>query len=179
MDPWEKANLIHKGFEAAIGDFCNSDADLLGSSLLSDEEFVELGRQAARLATAPLQWAAAVGDRWDTTRTTSFLRVSRQALYKRIQNGTVLALPGRGTSWFPVWQFDPDTQLVRHVVGKIIGAFRQADDQVSPLVIAAWATAPNRLLEETTPAQWITEGRNGSDNPVVAAARRAARGLAS
>ena len=103
--------------------------------------------------------------------------MTRQALYKRVQTGSMLALPGKGTSYFPVWQFDPRTRLVRHVLGRIVGIFREADDQVSPLVIASWANASNKHLNGLSPAQWVQEGRE--DGPVLVAARRAARGLAS
>lgn len=144
---------------------------------LSEDQALELGRQGARAVLAPLAWSAAVADRWDVRRATEFLGVSRQALYKRLRNGSALGIPGRGTTWFPVWQFDPRQRIVRAVTGPIIRAFRAADPEIDPLVIGAWATTENRLLDGKSPAAWMAEG--GRDEPVVLAARRAAQGLAA
>lgn len=145
---------------------------------LSKEDALQLGQQAARSIFAPFIWAAQVGDRWDVRRSCEFLNISRQALYKRARSGTALGVPGRGTTYFPVWQFDLDKHLIRQVVGEVISAFRDADDEVDPLVIAAWATAGNRLLDGASPAEWISRG--GVDTAaVVTAARRAAAGLAA
>jgi hypothetical protein len=89
----------------------------------------------------------------------------------------VPALPGRGSNELPVWQFDPDTRLVLHVVAGIVTAYRTADAEVSPLVIAAWANSPNRHLEGVSPALWAINRRD--DGAVTSAARRAASGLAA
>jgi hypothetical protein len=144
---------------------------------LAEEEALELGRQGARAVLAPLAWSAAVADRWDVRRATEFLGISRQALYKRLRNGSALGVPGRGTTWFPVWQFDSRQQIVRAVTGTIIKVFRGADPAIDPLVIGAWATKDNRLLGGKSPAVWLAEG--GGDEAVVRAAQRAAQGLAA
>lgn len=178
MDIWEARDLLRKGFEEATDSILQgSEVRTLEPLLPDPEELLRLGREGGQAAWGPLLWRAAVGDTWNTTRAADFLRVTRQALYKRIQSGTVLALPGRGTSEFPVWQFDPGTRLVRHAVAGIIAAFRRADDQVSPLTIAGWANAPSQRLDGMTPAQWLCGGRDGQ--AVISAAHRDARGLAS
>jgi hypothetical protein len=41
-------------------------------------------------------------------------------------------VPGCGTTWFPVWQFDPRQQIVRAVTGSIVKAFRAADPRIDP-----------------------------------------------
>jgi hypothetical protein len=135
----------------------------------------ELGQEGARAVFTPLIWSAQVGDRWDITRSTEFLDVSRQALYKRLKNGSVLGIPGRGTTWFPVWQFDPRRHIVRAVITSIIREFREADPQIESIVIAAWANTDNRLLGGDSPAFWISQDQ--SDDAVIHAARRAAKGL--
>jgi len=144
---------------------------------LLDEEWVEFGRRAARYAVAPLLWSAEVGERWDIRRVTEFLDVSRQAVYKRVRSGSLLGLRGSGTTWFPMWQFDPERRVVRHVVALIIDAFHRADPDVDPLIIAVWATAPNQHLDGEAPAAVIIEG--GHDERVATVAARAARGLAA
>ncbi|MDQ2727330.1 MAG: hypothetical protein M3Y91_05600 [Actinomycetota bacterium] len=106
---------------------------------------------------------------------TEFLEVSRQAVYKRVRSGSLLGLRGSATTWFPVWQFDPQRHVVRHVVASIIGAFVRADADVDPLVIASWAAAPSRHLDGQAPAEVVAAG--GCDERVVTVAARAARGL--
>ncbi len=142
---------------------------------VGEEELLDLGRRAARAAVAPLLWSAEVGERWDVRRVTEFLEVSRQAVYKRVRSGSLLGLRGSATTWFPVWQFDPQRHVVRHVVASIIGAFVRADADVDPLVIASWAAAPSRHLDGQAPAEVVAAG--GCDERVVTVAARAARGL--
>lgn len=144
---------------------------------LSPEDAHDLGRRAAMAVLGPLMWQLAVGERWDVRHAAEFLGVSRQALYKRLGSGTALGVPGRGTTWFPTWQFDPDQRIVRPVTAHIVAAFRDADPAIEAQVIAAWATHVNRLLDEMTPADWIATGK--PDDLVVTAARRAAAGLAA
>lgn len=142
---------------------------------LSYEDARELGAQAVDAAFAPLVWAAAVGERWPTTTVTEFLHITRQALHKRVQNGTALGLPGRGTTWFPVWQFDLAAREVRPVVAEVIAAFRDELGAVDPLVIASWATTDQQELA-TSPEQWLAGGKEPAE--IARIARRAAAQLA-
>ena len=160
---WRLVNAYEKAAQEYFGD-------------LTEDQAHQVGRQAARTVFAPLIWDAQVGDRWDVRRSSEFLNISRQALYKRVRSGTALGVPGQGTTYFPVWQFDLDKHLIRQVVAEIIGVFREADEEVDPLVIAAWATAETGLLN-ASPAEWIQEGDD--ETAVVTAARRAAAGLAA
>lgn len=172
----DQFSAVEKGFiEELWRLFHNEPALRTELDRLLEDEAIELGRQGARAVLAPLAWSAAVADRWDVRRATEFLGISRQALYKRLRNGSALGVPGRGTTWFPVWQFDSRQRIVRAVTGTIIKAFRSADPAIDPLVIGAWATKDNRLLGGKSPAAWLAEG--GGDEAVVRAARRAAQGL--
>src|SRR5438270_10132108 len=114
---------LHEGFTQRLGVLVDRHKDLLLQ--LSFDEARELGAQGADAAVAPLIWGAAVGERWPTTTVTEFLQVTRQALHKRVMNGTLIGLPGQGTTWFPVWQFDLDAYEVRPVVADIVKAFRE------------------------------------------------------
>jgi hypothetical protein len=174
----DQFSAIEKGLIEELSRLFRDDPSLQAElDHLSEDEALELGRQGARAALAPLAWSAAVADRWDVRRATEFLGISRQALYKRLHNGSALGIQGRGTTWFPVWQFDPRQQIVRAVTGSIIKAFRDADPEIDPLVIGAWATKENRYLNGKSPAVWVAEG--GGDEAVVRAARHAAQGLAA
>jgi len=144
---------------------------------VGENELYEYGRSAAQLVAAPFFWSHAIGERWDVHQVTEFLDVSRQAVYKRVRTGSLLGLRGAGTTWFPVWQFDPERRVVRHLVASIIEAFCKADPDVDPLVIATWATSKNTSLEGRTPAEVVVAG--GADERVGLAAIRAARGLAA
>jgi hypothetical protein len=176
MDTWAS---ISKGFESEFFrlQYRYEAAAEKYFGNLTEEQALQLGAQAARTVFAPFIWDAQVGERWDVRLASEFLGISRQALYKRVRTGTALGVPGRGTTYFPVWQFDFDKHLIRQVVGEILGAFQEADEEIDPLVIAAWATKGNRLLRGESPAEWISQGRD--DVAVLAAARRAAAGLSA
>lgn len=180
-------DFIEKGFREELAHLLKSgnfDAEL---AALSADEAEALGRGAARTVVAPWMWSAAVGARCDIQTAASQIGTSRQNIYKRVGNGSMLGLRGRGTTWFPMWQFDtpaadepsngPGKTIVRPAVARIIRAFRDADETVDPLVIAGWATTPNRLLENLSPAEWLIE--RADDDQVVIAATRAAAGLAA
>lgn len=163
-----------EGFEQGLNQLFDRHKELWD---VVPEDAVEYGRRAAGTAVAPVLWAKAIGERHDTTAVTSLLGISRQALHKRAMNGSILGVPGRGTTWFPVWQFDVGVRDVRPVVARIIGTFRDQLGTFDPLAVAAWATTPQpEDLDGSTPEDWILSGRG--DDRVVEAARRAARALA-
>ena len=142
---------------------------------LDGEEAVRLGRRAAAQVLAAARWAQVVGDRLDTSQVTQLLGVTRQALAKRQQTGSLLGVPGDGTTWYPTWQFDSDEGRIRPEVRDVLGAFRDRLDDVDPLVVAAWATTPqDEDLAGETPAQWLRAGRD-QDQLRRAAERAAAR----
>lgn len=148
-------------------------AGVLGK--LDTEEAVRLGRRAAEQVLAAARWSQIVGDRLDTTQVARLLGVTRQALAKRQTTGSLLGLPGDGTTWYPTWQFDIDAARIRPEVRDLVGAFRDRLDDVDPLIIAAWATTPqDKDLAGETPAQWLRAGRD-PDQLRQAAERAAAR----
>ena len=150
-----------------------ADAVLLGK--LDVEEANRLGRRAAAQVLAAARWSQIVGDRLDTTQVSRLLGITRQALAKRQHTGSLLGLPGDGTTWYPTWQFDVDEGRIRPEVRDLIGAFRDRLDDIDPLVIAAWATTPqDEDLAGETPAQWLRAGRD-PDQLRQAAERAAAR----
>lgn len=150
-----------------------ADAELLGK--LDDDEAMRLGRRAAGEVLAAARWSQVVGDRLDTSQVAQLLGVSRQALAKRRNTGSLLGLPGDGTTWYPTWQFDIDGARIHPEVRDLIGAFRDRLDDIDPLVIAAWATTPqDEDLASETPAQWLRAGRD-PDQLRQAAERAAAR----
>ena len=141
---------------------------------LDADEARRLGADGADAALAPLVWAAAVGERWDTPAVTQFLGVTRQALHKRVVNGSILGLPGRGTTWFPVWQFDVTRRRVRPEVADLIAAFRHPLGTLDPFVLASWAVSDQPELS-MPPEEWLGAGNDPAE--VVRVARRAAAEL--
>lgn len=172
----ERADVGNSAAESVADGFVEelaSHAPLLGK--LDDEEAVRLGRRAAAQVLAAARWAQVVGDRLDTSQVTQLLGVTRQALAKRQQTGSLLGLPGDGTTWYPTWQFDTAEARIRPEVRDLIGAFRDRLDDFDPYVIAAWATTPqDEDLAGETPAQWLQAGRD-QDQLRRAAERAAAR----
>lgn len=130
---------------------------------------------AADATLAPLLWARAVGNRWDTADVVEFLGIGRRALEEQVKRLTVLGIPGRGTTWFPTWQLDLVRRQVRPVVGELLTAMRDPDGRIEALELAAWATTARADLDGLAPADWIEDGR--SDEAVVRAARRSAARL--
>lgn len=169
--------------EAAL---CESFRDHLGRLLgrhdellanVDESEAAILGRRAAEAALAPLIWAEAVGERWDTTETAEFLGVSRQALHDRVRRGTLLGIAGRGVTWFPTWQFDLPRRQVRPAAAKLLGVFRAMAAPLTAGEVASWARQNRAELDGWAPADWIAAGR--PDEAVVTAARHAAAALAA
>jgi hypothetical protein len=136
----------------------------------------DYGLRAARTAVAPLVWARAAGERLDTGQVMELLGVTRQALSKRVRAGSLVGVPGRGTTYFPAWQFTASGE-VRPEVRHVIGCFSEALERPDPHLIAAWATTPQEEdLAGLSPAHWIEKG--GDLDALMHAARRAAGRLA-
>lgn len=170
---------IEEGFEQELGLIAH---DRLkgnrGLELLGDAEALELGRRGAREALAPLLWRALAGETFDTTQVSELLDITRQAINKRVRNGTLLALPGKRTTHFPVWQFDLDRREVRPVVKDVLEIFTAALDELDPYVVTSWARSPqHEELEGLTPQDWITKGAD--EEMLRVNAQRAAAALAA
>jgi hypothetical protein len=164
-----------EGFKEGIA----SLPDGLLHDLLPDKAR-EYGFRAARAALAPVVWARAVGERLDTSQAVEVLGVTRQALAKRVRAGSLLGLPGRGTTYYPAWQFDFESREVRPVVRHILAAFAEELDRPDPYVIAAWAATPQyEDLGGLTPAEWVAKTGGHDYRSLSEAARRAAARLAS
>jgi hypothetical protein len=168
----DAASGLSEGFTERLGMLLDRHAKVLAN--LGYEDARALGAQGAEAAIAPLIWDAAVGERWPTATVTEFLHVTRQALHKRLGTGTILGLPGRGTTWFPVWQFDLDAHRVRPIAADVITAFRDELGAADPFVVASWATSPQPELE-MSPEEWLVSGKDPAE--VVRVARRAAADL--
>ena len=144
---------------------------------LTTQSAAELGRDAARQVASAASWSEVVGERLDTSQATAMLGVTRQALAKRQSSGSMVGLPGRRTTWFPIWQFDHRSRRVRPVVKEVTSAFKALLGTAEPALVASWATTPQHEdLDGDTPAHWIETG--GDTERVVQAAHRAAARLA-
>jgi hypothetical protein len=163
---------LRDGFSERLETLLTRHYDLL--STLSYDEARELGEQGADAAVAPLVWDAAIGERWPTTMVTEFLHVTRQALHKRVVNGSAVGLAGRGTTWFPVWQFDLNAHQVRPEVVDIAKSFRDAIPSDTAFVVASWATTDQPELG-MSPEQWLSAGKDPAE--LVRVARRTANEL--
>ncbi len=137
----------------------------------------EAGRRAARAALAPLIWSARLGQTLNTTEVAEHLRVSRQALAKRQASASILGLPGRGTTLYPVWQFTPALDQVRPEVRQILKIFVAETGSLDAYAVAAWMTTASDELNGLSPKDWLLR----KDDPQQAydAARRTAGRLAS
>lgn len=147
---------------------------------VDEPEARRLGREAAEAVLGPLMWRRLLGDdRLDTTQVALLLGVTRQAVHKRVRAHALLGVPGRGTTWFPAWQFDAQGARVRPIVAPLLAAWAQAcePDAVDPSAVLAWSRTPQPELGDLSPDTWIGLGK--PDDDVLDAARQAARALAS
>lgn len=145
---------------------------------LSDDERRQLTRDAAGAIAGPLIWRDLLGeDRLDTTKAALLLGVTRQAINKRVKGHTLLGVPGRGTTWFPLWQFDVSRNRVKPTAETVLQSWSDmaANGALAwdAFRILSWATTEQPELDGATPEEWIIENRD--PEAVVAAARRAAR----
>lgn len=138
------------------------------AAVMDERAAEELGRRAAETVAAPIRWADAVGDRYDTSELGEVLGVTRQAIAARVESGSLLALAGKGTRWYPAWQIDVTIRTVRPVVRQILAAWRAIEPDVNPLVIATWARAPQQDLDGRSPVEWLSDAKD--DELVVALA---------
>jgi hypothetical protein len=146
---------------------------------LTEDEALELGREAARAVLGPVLLRELLGeDRFDTAAAARLLQVTRQALHKRARAGRLLGVPGRGTTWYPAWQFDLDKRKLRPSAQAALAAWAEVlGSAFDPETVLAWANSPQQELQGHTPAAWIQNG--GEQRPLADAARRAARRLAA
>jgi hypothetical protein len=133
----------------------------------------ELGRRGALLAVSDVIWRRQLGPLLDSRQVRELLGgVTRQAVSDLAKRGRWLALPdSRGRLRFPAFQF---TQTGRPLsqLSDILQIFAPAE--VSPYTVASWFMTPQSLLDDTTPAQWLGEGRD-LKLAIEAARRTAAR----
>ena len=169
---------IEEGFEQELGAIVRGRLqNTTGLQLLADDEALEMGRRGAREALAPLLWKTLAGETLDTTQVGGLLDITRQAINKRVKNGTLLALPGKSTTHFPVWQFDLDRSEVRTVVKDVLQIFASALGELDPYVVTSWATSPqHEELEGLSPQDWLIKGAD--EEMLKLSAERAAAALA-
>jgi hypothetical protein len=164
---------VTDSFEDALQAEFERDPDL---SVLDADVAERVGKMAAQMAVSNLRWQRALGKSMITTELAQAWGVSRQALFDRLRNSSLIGLPGRSTTYFPMWQFDDDswrTHRVRPVVMKILEAFRGADGKVDQEAVVAWAASPQPELRGCAPRDVINDP--GSEMDLVRAAAAAAR----
>jgi hypothetical protein len=144
---------------------------------LSPEDAKALGRKWARSGLAALIWATRLGDTLNTTEVSKRLHISRQALAKRLAAGTILGIPGRGTTHYPIWQFKPSQDEVRPEVREIFRIFVDELDSLDAHAVSSWMMTPSGDLRGLSPHDWLL--KYDDPRPVYDAARRIASRLAS
>ena len=131
---------------------------------LSPSQAEHLGGRVVGSALAPKIWADVVGERFDTAQLVEMLRITRQALAKRVTSGTLLGLPGKGTTFYPTWQFDLSAEPVRirRSVAAAFTAWVEEMGSLDPPAVASWAQTRQPELHDLTPVEYL--GKGGGDN---------------
>lgn len=161
----DSRSYLVAGFEEGLDDLCFD---------YSPAEARSLGLRAARTALAPAVWRRANGDLLDTAQVADLLNISRQAIAKRVAAHSLVGLPGKRTTYFPAWQFDPRSHEVRPVVRHLIAVFVEEMGRIDPQVISAWASTPQADLDGLTVQQWLEKRDSQDDGQLIEAAIRAA-----
>jgi hypothetical protein len=148
--------------------------DLPEGSIEDNDAQRELGRKAAMIATADLQWGEHLGPLvgWrDVADLLASVR-TRQGVHDLAKRRRLLALPTKdGQLVYPLFQFRDGKPLPE--MPRIIEAF--GDARLSPWTLASWMVTPQRPLENVSPVDWLKRGRPAET--VLEAARRSAAAL--
>ena len=169
--------------EALARGFCER-LDALPSQMLDSlwpNQAEQLGGRVVGAALAPKLWADVVGKRFDTAQLVEMLRITRQALGKRVASGTLLGLPGKGTTFYPTWQFDLSAEPVRirRSVAAAFTAWIEEMGALDPYAVASWAQTRQPELHDLTPVEYLGKGGgNNEDELLVFSARVTASRLA-
>ncbi len=124
----------------------------------------QLGGRVVGAALAPKIWADAVAARFETAQLVEMLGITRQALAKRVVSGTLLGLPGKGTTFYPIWQFDLSAEpvRVRRSVAAAFAAWVEEMGSLDPYAVASWAQTRQPELHDLTPVEYL--GKGGGDD---------------
>ncbi|MDX6649895.1 MAG: hypothetical protein QOJ97_1846 [Solirubrobacteraceae bacterium] len=135
----------------------------------------QIGRRAALLATAELQWRDALGPLLSWREVADLLRGvgTRQGVNDLGRRGRLLALPTKdGRVLYPLFQLRDGRPLA--VIPKVLAAFSAVE--LEPWTMASWFVSPQDELDRATPVEWLEH--DGDEEQVVEAARRSAAALA-
>jgi hypothetical protein len=125
----------------------------------TDEQLADARRVAQRAQQEAL--AAVLADALTRQQAADLLAISAQAVSKRRDAGTLVALARGRELHFPAWQFHDGAALPG--LADVIAAYPG-----TALSLSTWATTPNADLDGLTPAQALT--RRGGVERVLAAA---------
>jgi hypothetical protein len=162
------------GAAAAAFEETLEQLDLPQHAIEGQDSQREIGRKAALLATADLQWGEHIGPLvgWRDVANVLGSVGTRQGVNDLARRGRLLALPAKdGQLLYPLFQFHDGKPLPQ--MPRILEAF--ARTSISPWTLASWLVTPQRLLEGTSPLEWLRRGRSGET--VLDAAGRSAAGL--
>lgn len=129
----------------------------IGGQPSSADDAEALGRQAAMVVLAGSAWERALGELLTSAEARVLLGgVSREALRKRVANGSVIALhDDAGLVRYPRWQFDAASGTPFGVVKKLNEVF--VDAGLEPWMLASFATAPQPELGDRTPVEALAD----------------------
>ena len=150
-------------------------ASIKGETSSRKKQVQELLREDTATVRRPRRGSEIVGECLDRKQVRKLLRLSSRELAERRRKGDVLAIAGKTTDLFPVWQFDRDARAVRPAVKLVTSAFYRHLREIDTLLIATWAMSRKvEDLDGQTPAQWIASG-NDNETVAEAASRTAVR----
>ena len=88
---------------------------------------------------------------WTTSQVATSLGISRQAVSKRVQTGTLLGYRTGRTLRFPAWQFDPQT---RQPLAEISALRTSAGDDADSRALSVWMISSHEEFDATPAAKF-------------------------
>jgi hypothetical protein len=132
------------------------------------------GQRAALLAAADTLWRRQVGELLELRDVQALLGVTtRQAVHDLVQRGRLLALPTRGRTAYPRFQFGANGRPYA-AMARLLEVFRAVE--ANPWTTASWFTTEQVELDGLSPQAWLAEGRD--PERLLEVARHSAASLA-
>lgn len=139
-----------------------------GDQLFLDRLVEQLDALATPVAPANERWNELVGPFYDTAGLARWLGLTRQRLSQRVHSGDLLGLlpTSKSTTYFPVWQFAPDGDVVRGVPDVIRGLGER-----SAFNKALWFKSPREEFGNHTAIEVLANGDPSDVRTIIEEAR--------
>lgn len=141
----------------------------LSISELEEDAAIWLGEQAGSYINRKTRLTKLVGAKYMIGDVAKLMDESYEKIQELTQSRELLCIEGYDGPWYPKWQFDLSSGIVRPQAKVIMSAMKSKEGYFVPnLTILSWSNKPNKYLEDQTPSDWI-QSNNNLDRLITAA----------